>query len=141
MFRRRKKPSAPPAKPESMIRNPFAVIPVKPADVEIKRDSHGNIHLRLSTKPQGLTGKVADWLRYDYSRRLELDENGTLYYSCVDGETTLDTITNHIAEKLQISRHDAEESVIVFTKKLMTLNLLALIVPEDLMARRSNEQS
>jgi len=139
-FWKRKKPEAPLVPEKTAIGDPFAVVPVKPEDVELKRDSHGMIHLRLTAKPDGLTGKLVDWLRYDYTRKLELDETGTLYYSCVDGHTTLDTITNRIAEKLEISRQDAERNVIQFTKNLMMRNLLSLMVPEELVARRSNEQ-
>lgn len=142
MFRTRKKAAAtPPPERKTAIGDPFAVIPVQPDGVELKRDSRGMIHLRLTAKPAGLTGKVVDWLRYDYSRKLELDENGSLYYSYVDGQTTLDTITDRLAAKLDISRKEAETAVILYTKKLMTMDFLALIIPEDLLARSHYEKS
>ena len=41
--------------------------------------------------------RVAGWLGYDYSRKLELDEQGTLYYGMVDGNTTLRQIVSRMA--------------------------------------------
>jgi len=115
--------------PGPVIRDPFAVIPIQPENVDQRRDSSGMIHLRLRIEPQGFAKKVAVWLRYDYARKIELDENGTFYYSHVDGETTLNIIVDRLAEKLGVERRDAEEAVILFTKKLMTMNMLALKVP------------
>jgi len=117
-----------------VIRDPFAVIPVQPENVDQQRDSSGMIHLRLRMEPQGFAKKVAKWLRYDYARKIELDENGTFYYSHVDGETTLDIIADRLAKKLNVERREAEEAVILFTKKLMTMNMLALKVPASAQA-------
>jgi hypothetical protein len=117
-----------------VIRDPFAVIPVQPDNVDQRRDSSGMIHLRLRIEPEGLAKKVAEWLRYDYARKIELDEYGTFFYSHVDGQTTLDAIAERLAEKLGVERPEAEEAVILFTKKLMTMNMLALKVPESAQA-------
>lgn len=122
-----------------VIADPFAVIPLQPENVEQRRDSHGMIHLRLTIEPTGWGKRLAEMLHYDYSRKLELDENGTFYYSHIDGSTTLETIVERMTAKLGISRQEAEEAVVLFTKKLMTMNMLALKVPEGAQARRSNE--
>jgi len=122
-----RKAEQPAQRPE--IRDPFAVIPVQPENVDQQRDSHGMIHLRLRIEPQGLAKTIAKLLRYDYARKIELDEYGTLYYSQVDGRTTLDAIVNAMAKKLGVERKEAEEAVVLFTKKLMTMNMIALKVP------------
>ena len=114
-----------------IIGNPFAAIPVQPENVDLRRDSQGMVHLRLRIEPQGFAKKMAEWLRYDYARKIELDEYGSFYYSQVDGVTPLDHIINSMAEKLGTGRDEAEEAVVLFTKKLMTMNLLALMVPES----------
>jgi len=119
----------------SVISDPFAVIPVQPDNVDQRRDSSGMIHLRLRIEPQGFAKMVARWLRYDYARKIELDANGTFYYGHVDGETTLAMIVDKTIEKLGVERKQAEEAVILFTKKLMMMNMLALKVPES--AQRS----
>ncbi len=113
------------------IRDPFAVIPLKPDAVEMKTDSAGHVHLRLHAEPKGIGARVARWLGYDYTRKLELDDMGSAFYRQVDGATTLDTIVNAMAETLTMSRPDTEKLVVLFTKKLMLLNMLALIVPEE----------
>jgi len=118
-----------------LIADPFAVIPVQPDDVDQRRDSSGMIHLRRRVEPKGFTKKVADFLRYDYARKIELDENGTFYYSQVDGETPLSVFVDKLAEKLDVERKQAEEAVILFTKKLMTMNMIALKVPESAQQR------
>ncbi len=119
---------APPARP--MIGDPFAVIPVRPEDVTLRRDGRGLIHLRRFPPLGRLQQRVAQWLRYDYSRKIELDEHGTRYYDLVDGTHTLRTIADQMTAASGRDRKTVEEGVIVFTKKLMTLNMLALKVPE-----------
>ena len=118
-----------------VIRNPFAVIPVQPENVDQQQDSHGMIHLRLRIEPQGFARKVGRLLRYDFTRKIELDEYGTLFYSNVDGKTTLETIVQKMAVKLGVERKQAEEAVLLFTKKLMTMNMIALKVPENAQIR------
>jgi len=117
-----------PAQP--VIADPFAVIPIQPDDVAVRRDSRGHIHLRRLPPLNGLQRRVAGWLGYDYSRKLELDEHGTVYYALVDGSHTLRAIVDRMTATSGRDRKMVEEGVIVFTKKLMTLNMLALKVPE-----------
>jgi len=116
--------------PGPVIADPFAVVPLQPEDVAVRRDSGGNIHLRQMPRLGNLRRRVAGWLGYDYSRKLQLDEHGTLYYSLVDGTRTLRTIADRLTEASGRDRKTVEEGVIVFTKKLMTLNMLALKIPE-----------
>ncbi len=115
-----------------VVRDPLAVIPVRPEAVETREDSRGMLHLRLNQAPEhtGLGAKVAKWLKYDYSRKLELDEYGTFYYAQIDGKTTLDIIIDRMAKRLNVDRKKAEEAVVLFTKKLMMMNMLALKVPD-----------
>ena len=75
-----------------------------------------------------LKKRIADWLHYDYTRKVELDEYGTLYYSLIDDSTSLGNIVNAMAKKLGKKRKDLEHSVILFTKKLMVMNMLVLEV-------------
>ncbi|MEI6148089.1 MAG: hypothetical protein WCS01_03255 [bacterium] len=113
-----------------IIADPFAVIPIRPDDVVTRQDSRGNIHLRRTPRINGLRRRVADWLGYDYSRKIELDEHGTLYYGLVDGAHTLRAIADRIAAASGRDLKTVEEGVIVFTKRLMTLDMLALKVPK-----------
>lgn len=120
---------SPPAR--QRIADPFAVIPIQPEDVAVRRDSRGHVHLRRLPHLAGMRRRVAEWLGYDYSRKIELDEHGTLYYGLVDGTRTLRAIADRMAESSGRDRKAVEEGVIVFTKKLMTMNMVALKVPES----------
>lgn len=114
-----------------IVRDPLAVIPTQPENVDQRRDSNGMIHLRLRIEPQGFAKKIAELLRYDYARKIELDEYGTFYYSQIDGETTLDQIIEKMRTRLNTDRKQAEEAVVLYTKKLMTMNMIALKVQES----------
>ena len=111
------------------IADPFAVIPIKPDDVEMKRDSRGCIHLRRCEVLPGLRGRLAAWIGYDCSRKVELDQHGTLYYGLADGTNTLRAIAERMAVESGQPMQAVEEGVILFTKKLMTMNMIALKVP------------
>jgi len=123
--------------PRPIIADPFAVIPIQPDDVTVKRDSRGMIQLRRQQPINGLLRRVAGWLRYDYSRKVALDEHGTLYYGFVDGTHTLRAIVDRMLESSGRDRKSVETGVIVFTKKLMTLNMVALKVPESAQWKQS----
>jgi hypothetical protein len=116
--------------PRPAIRDPFAVVPLLPDNVEIRRDSAGNAHLRMQPKLKALTRKVADWLNYDYSRKVELDESGTLFVGMADGHNRLHDIVDCLVAKSGRERKDVEEGVILFTKKLMTMNMMVLKVED-----------
>ena len=122
-------------KPPVRIADPFAVIPLKPENVELRRDSRNMIHLRISAPLSGTRRWLSAHLGYDYNKRVELDENGTLYYSLVDGTHTLRDITDALAEKTGTPAQEMEKWVILFTKKLMTTNLVVLKVPAEAQLR------
>ena len=112
-----------------VVKSPLSVIPVKPDNLEIKYDSIGMMHLRLMQEPPGMLKHVVRWLRYDYSRKIELDEYGTTYYSMVDGKIDLRKIIDKMMVKFDRNREDTEQAVILFTKKLMQMQMILLKVP------------
>jgi hypothetical protein len=114
-----------------VIRNPLAVIPVRPDCVELKHDYAGHIHLCLNSSPKGLSGRIAKIVGYDYTRKLQLDEYGSFYYSLVNGTNTLKTIVGKMAVQFNKEDKQMEENVILFTKKLMVMNMLVLKVPSS----------
>lgn len=48
-----------------VVNDPLAAIPIKPDNVEVRMDSRGMMHLRLTVEPKGLGKILADWVRYD----------------------------------------------------------------------------
>jgi hypothetical protein len=122
-------------KPAVKIKDPFAVIPLKPDNVELKRDSRDRIHLRLTMPVSGAKKWLSSHLGYDYTRKVELDENGTLYYSLVDGTHTLRKIVDALTVQTGTEPAEMEKWVVLFTKKLMTMNLILLKVPPSAQLR------
>ena len=122
-------------KPPVRINDPFAVIPLKPDLVELKRDSRSRIHLRLTVPVTGVRRWLASHAGYDYTRKVELDENGTLYYGLVDGSHTLREIADALAAHTGSPVEDMEKWVVLFTKKLMIENLIVLKVPPEAQLR------
>ncbi len=106
------------------MKDPLAAIPLRPPDVEVRQDSTGHLHL----KRQGRTTWLQRMLRQDYSRKVQLDEFGSLYYGLVDGQRSLREIVGTLMEKSGRDRKEVEEGVVVFTKQLMLKHLLQLQV-------------
>lgn len=113
------------------IDDPLAVIPMVPENVEQKRDSRGLLHLRLHVPLKGIQKCAADWLGYDFTRKVELDELGSLYYALADGRRTLRDIAGGLAGKGGRSRQELEEHVVRFTRTLMVKNLILLKVTDE----------
>lgn len=123
------------------LKDPLAVIPLKPDAVDLKRDSGGMIHLRRRGDLRGLRKKMADFLGHDYSQKLELDEYGTLYYTLADGSHTLHHIVDAMLPRVKKDRKEVEGMVVLFTKKLMTMNLIHLKVPGETIAGGAHERA
>jgi hypothetical protein len=111
--------------------DPFLAVPLKPENIEMKKDSAGRLHLRLRLELKGLKKRIASWMGYDYSRKVSLDEYGTLYYSLVDGVRSLEAIVEQMTPALKKSRKEVEEKVVIFTKQLMTRNMILLKVVKE----------
>ena len=109
-------------------RDPLAAIPLKPENVELREDVHGRLHLRLTPVLGPWQRRIATWLRYDYTRKLELDETGTQYYRLADGAHTLAAIIDELATQLGKDRSEVTAMVVTFTKLLMTRNMIVLKV-------------
>ncbi|HOF87445.1 MAG TPA: PqqD family peptide modification chaperone [Armatimonadota bacterium] len=107
----------------------LAVIPIRPENVEAREDSQGMLHLRVTMEQKGLTGRIAKWLRYDYSRTYELDEFGTFFYRQVDGKASLKTIIRRMVKQFDKPYKEVEYAVVLFTKTLMMKNMLVLEMP------------
>lgn len=119
-----------------VIRDPLAVVPVLPPALDIRRDERGNAHLRLPVRLTGWRKKMADRFGLDPSRKVELDEYGTLFCGMVDGRRTIRDIVDGMASKLKRDRREMERSVMLFTKSLMTKNMIALQVTPESRAER-----
>lgn len=110
--------------------HPLHAIPVRLPDTESRTDSRGQLHLR---RPIALRGPLDAWfrriLRLDTHVHLELDENGAAFWALVDGRANLAKIATRLAETLRMEMSAAQDSVVLFTKMLVTRRFLALQIP------------
>jgi len=112
--------------PRPVIRDPLAVVPLRPDNVEIRHDSTGCAHLRMRPEVKGLLRILADRFGYDFSRKVQLDRYGTLFVSMIDGRNSLHDIVARMAADSGKDRKEVEEGVVLFTKKLMTMDMIQL---------------
>jgi hypothetical protein len=109
-----------------VLKDPFDAIPIIPESVEIREDREGNVQLRVPQDLGRMREKVADWLGQDHSSKVALDEHGSFFIRQIDGERDLKMIVDAMVEHSGRARKDVEEGVVLYTKKLMTKNMLAL---------------
>ena len=113
------------------IRDPLAVIPLSPQNLEQRRNSRGMVCLRLNVPVTGFRKLVADWLGYKYEKLVELDELGTRFYEQVDGRRTLRDIADALAGSCGRSREEMRQQAMLFTRDLMTRNMILLRVADE----------
>ena len=119
------------ALPKTRLRDPLAVIPLTPQNLEQIRDSRGLLCLRLNVPVTGFRKLIVRWLGYKYEKKVELDEMGTRFYEQVDGRRTLREIMGGLVEKSGRSRQELAEHVVLFTRTLMVKNLILLKVTDE----------
>lgn len=112
-----------------VLNDPLDAVPIIPDGVEMRDDSEGNRQLRVTPEVVGFRKRIARWLGQDYSSVAVLDEHGTQFIRAVDGRRTLRDVVDLLAASSGRSRQDVEEGVVLFTRKLMVKNMIALKVP------------
>ena len=108
--------------------DPLTAVPLRPDGLETAVDGAGLLHLRMRPRLAGMRKRIADLLGYDYSRRLELDACGSLYYQLVDGRRSLREIADEMARRGHGTPEEMAARVVLFTKQLMTRNMIWLKV-------------
>jgi hypothetical protein len=119
------------------VADPFAAVPMLPPNMEMRTDSRGMLRVRLHQEATGFLRKVARVLGYRYTREIELDEQGTLYFKQIDGRKTLREIVAAMCDQMRGDPKETAGRVILFTKKLMTMNMILLKVPQLAEKRRA----
>jgi hypothetical protein len=106
-------------------------VPFIPESVEMKEDSAGNLQMRVEQKLSRLRTRVANWLGQDHSIIVALDEHGSFFIRQIDGQKDLRQIVDAMVENSGRSREDVEAGVMLYTKKLMMKNMIALKLREN----------
>ncbi len=113
------------------VQDPLDVIPVVPLNVETKKNENGLLHLRAHIPLKKWQKKIADFLRYDYTKVLQLDEMGTAFYERVDGIRSIRQIAREMALIFKADVSSMEDAAIKFTKMLMERSMLVLKLEKE----------
>ena len=112
-------------------RDPLEAVPVIAESVEWRADDKGRLQLRKAVPPKP---GIADWLARKFgfrsNIRVNLDEQGSLFWSMLDGESSLADIAVDLGEELGLSDEEARRATVVFAKNLMLRHLIYLKIPE-----------
>lgn len=119
------------SKTRAILQDPLEAVPFIPDTVELREDSEGNLQMRTTPPMKGLRARAANWLGQDQSTKVALDEHGTFFIRQIDGEKDLNEIVDAMVTQSGRSREDVEAGVILYTKKLMIKNMMALRVARE----------
>ncbi len=121
------------AKPAGGVsRDPFDAVPIVADGVECRTDAKGRLQLRKEIKPKpGMSELLARKLGFRSDIRVNLDENGSLFYKAIDGQRTLNDIERDLRKKWNLSKEKSKNSVVLFTKMLMVRHLMYLQIDRD----------
>jgi hypothetical protein len=110
--------------------HPLDAVPLRVPGIESKPDADGSLHLRFRIPPRGTAdGWLRNVLRLEPNLKLKLDPKGSEFWGLIDGKGSLREIAASLAQRWECSEQAAGDSVILFTKTLMTRNLVALEIP------------
>ena len=111
--------------------NPLDAIPVIAHGVETRTDSNGCLQLRKpAPEGSGLVSRLAVRMGFRRALRANLDTQGTLYWTLVDGTRTLAEIEQAIRSQTGQDEKETRRAVVMFTKTLMMRHLICLKLPD-----------
>ncbi len=103
--------------------------PVVNASVNFRESDSGVILLEypLPMKPFFLSLFRRFQQSYEYpTKKLELDEMGSVVWAYIDGQTTVHTMIDDFAEHFKITREEAEQSITAFLVELGKRGIIAM---------------
>lgn len=112
--------------------DPFDAAPVVAEGVEVREDSQGRLQLRGTPPPRpGFAASISRRLGFRRCIRVDLDDNGSLFWRQIDGRRSLREIECIVRRKTRQDQETTEKAVILFTKMLMQRHLICLAMPTD----------
>ncbi len=109
--------------------DPFDAIPSLLPGVESITDAKGRLQLRRVMPPKpGIYARVSRLLRFEHVVRVDLDEQGSFFWTQIDGRSDLRGIADAMSRHFQLDRRDCREAVIRFSRSLMLRKLVYFVV-------------
>ena len=100
--------------------DPMAAVPLVPEGVTSVSTPDGGVELCRKLKPKHrLQAWYGRTVHYDYSVRARLDANGALFWSFIDGRSTVRDIASALASRLGVAQDEARKAVVVYIGNLM----------------------
>ena len=111
-------------------RDPFAAVPVRHERAEAREDSRGCLQIRLRLRP---AFPLAEKLGLHRDVRVDLDPQGSFFWSQIDGRQDLRAIEEKVRRQFSLEPDESRKATLTFTKLLMLRHLIQLdIRPEAL---------
>jgi hypothetical protein len=113
----------------------FAYCPVKNREVLEERLEGGEMVLTypLVIRPwlAGLAQKLGLQSREPLTRKLQLDEVGSLTWSLLDGKRTVEEVVDFLCRRYNLNRREAEVATTGFLRELGKRGLIGLRLPHE----------
>jgi hypothetical protein len=101
-------------------------------DVEARPDSRNLLQVRRILRPRSrLEGFFARTFNFRKVIRVNLDDQGTAFWTAINGRRPLSEISKRLAGRFRLEPHLADQATIVFTRNLMLRHLIYLKVPHE----------
>ena len=104
--------------------------PVRHPQLEATRAANGEISLKLPRRKVWWLNALARLGRISEYRMLTLDKVGSWVWDLCDGEHSVKDLVAMLAEKHQLSRKEAEVSMVAYLRTLAQRGLVALAVEQ-----------
>lgn len=104
--------------------------PVRNPDLEVTRDDKGCVSVNIPRRKVWWIRLLAKMSHVPEHRVVSLDEVGTEVWDMCDGKNTAGEIIARFAELHQLSRKEAEVSMVSYLRELARRGMVMLMVPE-----------
>lgn len=109
----------------------LAAVPETDPNTETRPDGDGALQLRRTVVSGSRIVRLLNrWFQRTDYLQVRLDARGTFFWQQINGQRSLDEIARNLARQFSITESESREAVIVFTKKLMTRQVIHLCVPK-----------
>jgi hypothetical protein len=115
-------PSAPAVPPNRA--HPLEAIPLRSENVQQRKSSQGELHLRGNFPRTGWWGRLMP--KSKRTVQIALDEKGALFWSLINGQRNLFAISSQLQARFDLGEAESREATILFVKMLMRRGFLQL---------------
>ena len=105
--------------------------PFRNPSIESVTEEDGEISLKIPRRRTWWINLLAKWGRIPDHRVIALDEIGTGVWENCDGEHSVKDLIALHAQKYQLSRKEAELSMIAYLRQLAQRGIIVLVIDEE----------